>query len=677
MLRINELKIKTRIIALVVIPLIVTLTLAIERYKNAETVQTNIEKLDVLQAYIKHMSPLVAALQNEFLYSHLYIIADENDPTTIAFLRRKMQQARRPVDKALKSYIDFINSEQGLAQFPKLSKNLDRLKTKTGLLPELRVNADQKLKKVGNLWTQGTMRTTVLDLIETSKAVVILSSTNDELSLLSNAYQNLISAKNTNILQVSNIYLAIDSPMNVSNFGKIVKYQTAMQEFLSNYTNYAPAQLVDFYSQRLESHPTFKLMNDIQESVRRKATNSIGEKLDLNAEQWLTDGDNLTNAYDVVIDETLNTIEQTKNSLGDNAQRAVRNTLILIVGLVIVLALVSLKIISSINQPIQQLMNDLTQLAQSKDMSLRSNLQGNNELTLVGKAFNSLIEAFESTLSKVRNRIVEMTDSSQEVSDSMKESMRLIESQKDATESISVAINQMTTTIHEVSKMSLATSDTVKKVHNLSISSEKDAQLSKNSMDALFTELGDTGTLVENLNDEAGQISNILQVIKGISEQTNLLALNAAIEAARAGEAGRGFAVVADEVRELSKRTHESTEQIQSQIESLTSGASQASRKMQTLQESGHETADTVQKSTNAFLTIIQELDQITDMANQIAVASEEQTNAADEINQRILSIKADADNMHHQGLKTLASTNDMLENGSTLKQDIDVFSFK
>jgi methyl-accepting chemotaxis protein len=98
---------------------------------------------------------------------------------------------------------------------------------------------------------------------------------------------------------------------------------------------------------------------------------------------------------------------------------------------------------------------------------------------------------------------------------------------------------------------------------------------------------------------------------------------------------------------------------------------------MQTLQESGHETADTVQKSTHAFLTIIQELDQITDMANQIAVASEEQTNAADEINQRILSIKADADNMHLQGQTTLASTNDMLENGSTLKQDIDVFSFK
>ncbi|MBD1388640.1 methyl-accepting chemotaxis protein [Neiella sp. HB171785] len=674
---INEINIKTRIIILVVIPLIVTLGLAIERYKNAQQVLDNVEKLELLQEYVQHLSPLVSSLQNEFLYSYLYVHADKDNQQTSQYLKQQLRPTRLPVDQALKNYINYIDNTEALTQFPKLVNSFDNLRKWFSRLSAVRSLVDQGQMRDGKLWSAPSLRVMIIDLIETSKSVVVLSSTNAELSLLSNAYQNLISAKNTSIVQISNIYVAIDKPMVASNFGKIVKYQTELGNFLGNFTTYAPPELVEFYTNQLQSRSYFKQLNDIQESVRKKADKAIGVNIDLNSEKWLQDGDQLIASFEDVVQKTLATINHTKNQLHNDANQALNFTLALIVGLIAALAFISIKIITSINTPIQQLMNDLTLLANSKDMSLRSNLEGNNELTLVGKAFNSLTEAFESTLSKVRNQIVSITQSSEDVSAAMAESMKLIESQKSATDSISVAINEMTATIHEVSRMSSSTSDTVQRAYDLSVSSEKDAQVSKASMDALFHELGETSNLVANLNDEADQISNILQVIQGISEQTNLLALNAAIEAARAGDAGRGFAVVADEVRVLSKRTQDSAEQIHAQIETLTNGAALASKKMQELQASGHDTAANVQNSTQAFLTITKELDQITDMANQIAVASEEQTNVADEINARIHTIKDDADNMRAKGQSTLRSTNDLLTSGAELKQDIEVFSFK
>ena len=259
----------------------------------------------------------------------------------------------------------------------------------------------------------------------------------------------------------------------------------------------------------------------------------------------------------------------------------------------------------------------------------------------------------------------------------MSKSMQLIDNQKVATDSISVAINEMTSTIYEVSKMSTTTSDTVKRVNDLAISSADNAQSSQVAMNELFTDLGDTSKLVANLNNEAAQISHILQVIKAISEQTNLLALNAAIEAARAGEMGRGFAVVADEVRSLSKRTQDSTEEIEAQIETLISGAANASKRMHNLQEYGSSALEKVQSSSEAFNTIKNELDEITDMATQIAVATEEQTNVADEINERIHAIKDDSEVMSEQGSYTLTATQTLSQNGIDLKADIDVFTFK
>ncbi|WAJ71810.1 methyl-accepting chemotaxis protein [Catenovulum adriaticum] len=681
---INHIKIKTRIILLVLIPLLVSLFFALERYQNANAAVKKIEQLEILQEYIYVVSPAISALQQELLYTKMYLGPGSRIHEVGLEFKQNMLDRRAISDDALKNYQTFIADSQKFESFPRLQKDLTEIKTSFDKLEFVRSLANKRLKNVkdetdpngSKIWTILTIQNTIDSLIDSSKQVVILSSSNPELSLLANAYQNLVYAKDASSFLVGHIYAGIVGNLTINNYGDILKLAALEASYLNYFISFAPQQSIDYFNQHLRSQAFYTSTLQNYRKIRKEAGELIAQPLPMDKTEWLNTSEQINNAYAKVINHVLNKIETSKNALMADAKSAVFNTIIAIIVLLLVLSVVSYQIIRSINTPLKQLMTGLTTLAQSKDMTLRSHIEGNNELSLVGNAFNSLTQTFEKTLSTVQEQIVTMDQTTKSVSTSVSDSMKLIDNQKEATDSISVAINQMTSTIYEVSTMTSSTSDTVKRAYNLSIESEKDAQSSKLAMNALFEELDDTSKMVANLNNEANQISHILQVIKGISEQTNLLALNAAIEAARAGEQGRGFAVVADEVRNLSKRTHESTEQIQAQIETLINGAEEATQKMSILQSSGQETVESVQKSTNAFSLIKSELDKITDMATQIAVATEEQTNAADEINRRIHVIKDDSASMYEQGSQTVEATKTLIQKGADLKRDISVFHF-
>ncbi|KMT66882.1 methyl-accepting chemotaxis protein [Catenovulum maritimum] len=681
---INQISIKTRIIILVLIPLVVTLVLAYERYNNASDEVKNIQELEILQQYISHVSPLITALQQERLYSKLYMGPGKPDDPIGMEYKPQVLNSRGPVDKALVSYKNFIADKEKIERFPTLSKDIELVTNVIDRLELCRSLVDQRLKNAldpesdngSKFWTYAYLNNLIARLNNSTNQVVLLASSNKELSLLANSYQNAIFAQDVVMKQILAIYAAITRGMVNNTFGDIMQYRTMEQAFIANLNNFSSPESKGFIKDNLLTIESYKFAQEEYAAIRKHINKRMDKLYPLDRIDWLKKGKDMSEGYTKVITHVLDNLSHTKDKLMEDAQTAVNNTIISLVVLLVILVLVSSKIILSINMPLKQLIDDLTKLASTKDMTIRNQIKGKNELSLVGDAFNTLIEDFEQTLSKVRQQILSMDNTTNSVADSMNKSMSLIENQKSATDNISVGINEMTATIYEVSKMSSSTSETVRLAHDLSKNSEIDAKASKLSMDELFQELGDTGTLVSNLNEEASRISNIVQVIKGISEQTNLLALNAAIEAARAGEMGRGFAVVADEVRELSKRTHDSTDQIQSQIENLISGAAEASEKMQKLQNKGLAASEKVKSSTDAFITINSELDKILDMANQIAVAADEQTNVADEINERIHNIKDESDQMSDQGRETLSSTQILLKNGSDLKDDIEVFHF-
>lgn len=680
---INQISIKARIIVLVLLPLLVTLALAAERYYSARKVVDDAKNLEVLQQYITSVSAVISSVYRERLYTKLYLLGVGGgiDPEDVEF-RAEMMSSRGPSDEALNQYEAFISRPGLLAPFPRLSENIDRIKQQKDTFyraRELAKLGQKNERDAGTGKNFGVMphyNFFINSLVDSSQEVVLLSASNKELSKLANAYQNLIYAQDASMLLIGNIYESSAKSLGVNALGNTTRQWGQIQSYHTGFKTFAPEALSSYFDEQLVEPDFAKLTQQLFETIRRVKPNRIGMPIDYDGIEWLKTGEEIIAAYKRVTDRVLIDIENTKTVILSNARSQANQTLIGMVVLLVVTLAVSFKIISSIIAPLKELVSKLETLADTKDMTLRSDVSGKNELTLVGNAFNTLAETFESTLSGVRTQVLDMDVTTTGVSDSMTSSMALIDKQREATDSISVAVNQMTSTIYEVSKMTSSTSEAVKRAYDLSISSENDAKHSKQKMNRLFDELGETSALITDLNSEANQISNILQVIKGISEQTNLLALNAAIEAARAGEMGRGFAVVADEVRELSRRTNESTEQIQSQIESLITRATSASKKMTLLQENGHEAIEVVQNNTDAFMQIKGELDQITEMATQIAVSAEEQTNVSDEINQRIHSIRDDSEHMYDQGSGTLESTKVLLDNGKSLKANIEVFHF-
>ncbi|AWB66214.1 hypothetical protein C2869_07095 [Saccharobesus litoralis] len=674
----SRINIKLRILLLVLIPLFATLFFAVERYVKADNEMKEVERLEVLQQYIYNATPLVSSLQVEHLYTKMYMGRSYANPS-LEF-EQSMHDSRVPVDKALVKYSTFVADTDKFALFPGLQKDIIAIKKRLELFPTIRKLVNQRIRNKdfpdGKKYTINEIRALTFALIDSTQAVVLLTSGNKELSLLANAYQNLILAKHNALIANGEAYHGIKNEYSAYVYSTVNKTFSLEEAYIEGFKNFAPPHLDQQFDKTIGDKPYFQqAQKDFRHMIRR-GTRLVGQKLDINIDEWLKNGVQVNAAYEDLATILLDEIEKQKNSMLDNAKSSLYNTIILIVVLLAVLLFISLQIISSITQPLDKLVNMLSNLARTKDMTMRYEVTGTDELNQVGEALNSLISDFEKTLGSVKQQIDSMSKVTSDVSSSMHQSIGLINNQKQSTDSISVATEEMTASIHEVSDMAVSTSDTVLRANELSSASEKDAIDSRAAMGQLFEELGDTSALVEDLNNEANQISNIVQVIKGISEQTNLLALNAAIEAARAGEAGRGFAVVADEVRQLSKRTQDSTEQIESQISMLLEGASTASKKMDTLHTNGIETVQAVQKSSDAFVAIKAEMDKITEMATQIATASTQQAKTSDEINQRIHTIKSDSEIMLEQGNATLSSTDTLQANAESLRNDINVFKF-
>lgn len=233
---------------------------------------------------------------------------------------------------------------------------------------------------------------------------------------------------------------------------------------------------------------------------------------------------------------------------------------------------------------------------------------------------------------------------------------------------VATAMNQMTATVQEVAKNAASAAEGAHNADNASNEGKVVVSEAMGAMDALAGNVQRASDAMQKLSADSEAIGAVLEVIRGIAEQTNLLALNAAIEAARAGEQGRGFAVVADEVRTLASRTQESTREIQEMIERLQGGAREAASAMDAGQQQTTVCEEMVEKAVEALAEISGSISMINNMNTQIASAAEEQGAVSEEINRNIVSINEVADTTHQRAMKTkqaieqLTSTSDELE---------------
>lgn len=295
---------------------------------------------------------------------------------------------------------------------------------------------------------------------------------------------------------------------------------------------------------------------------------------------------------------------------------------------------------NSIANPIRAIAQRFTDLGKGEgDLSQRIEVKGSDEIAQLSSGFNGFIEKIHESMKEVASTSHSLQEAAESVSDKASTTHDNSQVQRDQTLQVVAAINEMGATISEIATNAATAAETANEATDNTQQGQSVVTQAKDAISRLAADIENTGQVVEQLASTTQDIGSILDVIRDISEQTNLLALNAAIEAARAGEQGRGFAVVADEVRNLASRTADSTEEIQRMINQLQNDAHNAVSAMEAGKAVTFEGVSASDEAVQVLLNISERIHDISDRNTQVATATEEQSTVVHTINMNIEEI--------------------------------------
>ncbi|NVZ66867.1 cache domain-containing protein [Pseudomonas gingeri] len=341
----------------------------------------------------------------------------------------------------------------------------------------------------------------------------------------------------------------------------------------------------------------------------------------------------------------------------------------------LVIAVVGMIVANTILRPLILMKANLDDIAAGEgDLTHRLAITSQDELGQLAGSFNRFVDKIHSLVRQITEMTGQLTGLVGQVSEQANRSEQAMERQRHETDQVATAINQMSSAAQEVARSAQGAAVAAQQTDAEGQTAKRVVDGSIQQIHALVNDIRSSGTSLDSLQQDVTSIVSVLGVIRSIAEQTNLLALNAAIEAARAGEAGRGFAVVADEVRALASRTQQSTQEIQGMIDRLQSGTQLAVEAMRRSSEAGDGTSVRANEAGASLDTMAQLIGTINAMNAQIASAAEEQTAVAEEINRSVHQIATAVDSVADETQRGAQTSRSLAELGQRLGKLVGQF---
>ena len=362
-----------------------------------------------------------------------------------------------------------------------------------------------------------------------------------------------------------------------------------------------------------------------------------------------------------------------QTNVSDSIFTAKYTTMIIGIIAVVLAFAISVTVAGRIVKPLAQV-NSILKIVASGDLTQRLNDEKKDEFGELATNCNSLIDSLRTLIQGIISRSTQLAAASEETSAITTQTTQAIQEQRSEMEQAATATTEMSSTSNSV----LASADNalveIKHADDESNRVKSISQQNKDTISQLASEVEDASRVINKLHSDSASIGGILDVIRGIADQTNLLALNAAIEAARAGEQGRGFAVVADEVRSLASKTQESTQEIQAMIQVLQSGAEEAVDAMERGKRQADSCVEQTEVASQALISITNAVHQTHDANEQISHAAKEQSQVSREISERLESIVSIAEQTASGADQTAISSHEVARLSEELRLSVDEF---
>ncbi|KTS97845.1 chemotaxis protein [Pseudomonas parafulva] len=370
----------------------------------------------------------------------------------------------------------------------------------------------------------------------------------------------------------------------------------------------------------------------------------------------------------VTLMQTSQAMTSSQTQVRDTAAARAKALLGLATGLAVLLGLLAAWVITrQIILPLREALRGAERVA-SGDLTLHEPSRRRDELGQLQASMQRMTQGLRDLIGGIGDGVTQIASAAEELSAVTEQTSAGVTNQKVETDQVATAMNQMTATVHDVARNAEQASEAAVMADQQAREGDRVVSEAVAQIERLASEVANSSEAMSQLKGESDKIGSVLDVIKSVAQQTNLLALNAAIEAARAGEAGRGFAVVADEVRSLAQRTQQSTEEIEELIAGLQSGTQRAASVMDSSRQLTDSTVELTRRAGSSLENITRTVSSIQAMNQQIATAAEEQTAVAEEINRSVINVRDISDQTSAASEQTASSSVELARLGTHLQ---------